>query len=66
MYRRLSDKQLEILHWVAEGKTDWEIGQITGIHYRNVSNYLRKIYIKLGVVNRTQAVAKAVRQGIIR
>jgi DNA-binding CsgD family transcriptional regulator len=62
----LSEKQIEILHWVAEGKTDWEIGQIMDINYRKISNYLRKIYRKLKVVNRTQAAAKAVRLGIIK
>jgi DNA-binding CsgD family transcriptional regulator len=45
------------LGWVAQGKTNPEIGLILGISRRTVQKHLERIYIKLGVENRTAATA---------
>lgn len=52
----LSGRELEIMHWVSIGKTNPEIGQILGISPRTVRNHLQRIFRKLDVMNRAQAV----------
>jgi DNA-binding CsgD family transcriptional regulator len=44
--------------WVCSGKTNVEIGLILDISSFTVKNHLQRIFKKLDVVNRSQAVAK--------
>lgn len=53
----LSKRELEIVGWVAQGKTNPEIGQILSISRRTVQKHLEHVYLKLGVENRMAAVA---------
>ena len=53
----LSKRELEILGWVARGKTNPEIGLILNISRRTVHKHLEHVYVKLGVENRMAAVA---------
>ena len=55
----LTDREAEILAWVAEGKRDAEIATILGASPRTVSNHVYRILRKLGVETRTAAVAEA-------
>ncbi|RWC00349.1 MAG: LuxR family transcriptional regulator [Mesorhizobium sp.] len=55
----LSDREREVLTWVAEGKTAWEISQILGISDSTVNKHIAGAMRKTGSVTRTQAVAKA-------
>jgi transcriptional regulator EpsA len=54
----LSTRELEVLRWVREGKTNQEIGQVLDISPLTVKNHVQKILRKLNVNNRAQAVAK--------
>jgi len=54
----LSERQLEILHWVKLGKTNHEIALILDISELTVKNHMQKLFKKLNVHNRAQAVAK--------
>ena len=54
----LSDRELEIMKWVCMGKTNSEIGQILDISFFTVKNHLQRIFRKLDVMNRAQAVLK--------
>ena len=54
----LSARQKQVLHWVAAGKTDRDIGAILGISVRTVGKHLQRIYEKLGVETRTAAVMR--------
>lgn len=54
----LSLRELEILDWVRAGKTNIEIGMILGISAFTVKNHLQRIFRKIDVINRAQAVAK--------
>jgi len=54
---KLSDRESEIMGWVCLGKTNDEIGLILGISTFTVKNHLQRIFKKLQVVNRSQAVA---------
>lgn len=53
---RLSERQLEVLHWVRLGKTNAEIGIILGTSEANIKYHLREVFRKLNVSNRTHAV----------
>lgn len=55
----LSKRETETLGWVAQGKTNPEIGTILGISHRTVQKHLERIYIKLGVENRHAATRLA-------
>lgn len=54
----ISDREHEIMQWVKLGKTNYEIGVILGISPNTVKSHLRRIFHKLNVFNRAQAVAK--------
>jgi transcriptional regulator EpsA len=54
----LSLRQLEIMEWVRLGKTNQEIGQILDISMFTVKNHLQRVFKKLDVLNRAQAVAR--------
>lgn len=57
----LSKRETEIMLWVAEGKTNEEIGMILGISRATVRTHLQNIFPKLGVENRV-AAAQTVRR----
>ena len=52
--RRLTERELGVVSLVAEGKTNREIAAWVGTTENMVKNYLRIIYDKLGVWNRTE------------
>jgi DNA-binding CsgD family transcriptional regulator len=58
-------RQLEILAWVAEGKSANDIGDILGISHRTVEHHLEKVCSNLGVRTRFQAVLKVRDLGLI-
>ena len=59
----LSEREHEIMTWVAMGKTNPEIGCILSISEFTVKNHMKSIFSKLDVTNRAQAVAKLTRVG---
>jgi DNA-binding CsgD family transcriptional regulator len=63
--RPLTLRQIEILYWVQEGKTAWEIGRILGLSGRSVDGHLRRIYARLNVRTRLQAVLQAQDLGLL-
>ena len=54
----LTPRGVEVLEWVARGKTNNEIGLILAISPRTASKHLEHIYTKLGVESRTAAVVQ--------
>ena len=61
----LTQREQEVLAWVAQGKSAWEIGEILSIAKRTVDEHAQHAFHKLGAVNRTQAVAIALRDHLI-
>lgn len=59
-------REQEILRWVSLGKSNYEIGTILDISPLTVKNHVQKILRKLDVVNRAQAVGKALELRILR
>jgi DNA-binding NarL/FixJ family response regulator len=56
---QLTSREVEVLHWVACGKTNRDIGDILGLSPRTVNKHLEHVYVKLGVETRTAAAAVA-------
>jgi DNA-binding CsgD family transcriptional regulator len=55
----LSEREAEVLYWVAAGKTSPVISTILGIRHDTVRSHLKNIYAKLGVENRLSAALRA-------
>jgi DNA-binding CsgD family transcriptional regulator len=62
----LSLREVEILRWVAQGKSNGVIADILSISPGTVDTYLRRIFEKLDVTDRTSAAVKGVSMGLIR
>ncbi len=58
--RPVTSREVDVLRWVKEGKSNYEIGLILGISGLTVKNHLQKIYKKLNVQNRAQAVSRCI------
>jgi DNA-binding CsgD family transcriptional regulator len=62
---KLTPRQLECLTRIAAGETSAEIGAALGLSKRTVDHYVTHAVARLGVRNRAQAVAKAIRSRLI-
>jgi len=62
----LSERQSEILYWMHEGKTNWEIAKILNLNELNVKYHIDQIFSKLDVRSRVNAVAKAHELGLLK
>lgn len=60
----LTQREIEIMRWVCLGKTNLEIGSILNISSFTVKNHLQRVFRKLNVMNRAQAVIKLDMAGI--
>jgi DNA-binding NarL/FixJ family response regulator len=55
----LNDREIEVLTWVARGKTSAEIAKILSLTKRTVDFHTDNARTKLGAATRTEAVIKA-------
>ena len=62
----LTDREIDCLNWTAAGKSSAEIADILTLSEHSVNHYLNRATKKLETVNRTQAVAKCLRLGLIK
>jgi DNA-binding NarL/FixJ family response regulator len=62
----LTAREIEVLEALANGASTGQVAQMLFISNKTVKNHLAHIYAKLGASSRTQAVAAAVRLGIVR
>jgi DNA-binding CsgD family transcriptional regulator len=58
---RLTPKERQVARWLAQAKTNWEIGTILGISTRTVEKHVENLLRKLHVENRTAAALEIVR-----
>jgi DNA-binding NarL/FixJ family response regulator len=62
---RLTEREAEVLTWVARGKSSSDIATILGISERTVNFHLDNAMRKAGVVTRVQAAVKCAMLGLI-
>jgi DNA-binding NarL/FixJ family response regulator len=62
----LSDRELEVMHCLAEGQTTLQIANRLFISENTVKTHVRHILEKLEASNRTEAVSKAIQMGLIQ
>ena len=60
----LTALERKILHLTAEGLNNDEIGRLTNLSRETIKGYLKSLFRKLQVRNRTEAAVLAVREGI--
>ncbi|MDT8999869.1 autoinducer binding domain-containing protein [Paucibacter sp. APW11] len=61
----LSDREIDVLRWTAEGKTSAEIADILNISERTVNFHVNSVVAKLGACNKTSAAVRAAMLGLI-
>jgi DNA-binding CsgD family transcriptional regulator len=61
----LTDRELECLYWIAEGKTSDEIATIIGISKNTINNYITSVMRKTATRTRSEAIAYAVRNNLV-
>ena len=61
----LSDREIEVLKLIANGKDNAEIARELVISPKTVKNHISNILMKLQIENRIQAAVYAVRSGIV-
>lgn len=62
----LTERELEVLRLVAVGRTNSEIGGELFLSEKTVKSRITSILRKLGLTNRTQAAALALREGLVQ
>lgn len=61
----LTERELQVLRWVAVGLSNQEIAEKLVISERTVGAHISRILDKMGAANRTQAALMAIRQGLV-
>lgn len=62
----LSPREIEVLNWMAQGKSNSVIADIVGVRANTVDTHIRRIFAKLGVTDRVSAVLAGLGEGIIK
>jgi LuxR family transcriptional regulator, quorum-sensing system regulator SinR len=63
---RITPRELEVLSWTAEGKTNQDVADILSISVETVRAHLDSVRHKLGALNTTHAVARAFRLNLLQ
>ncbi|MGE5385458.1 MAG: helix-turn-helix domain-containing protein [Betaproteobacteria bacterium] len=61
----ISHRQRDILQWIYQGKTNWEISKILEINEETIKYHVDQVMAKLNVKTRAQAVGRALEIGAI-
>jgi two-component system, NarL family, response regulator len=60
----LSERELQVLQYMANGRSNKEIGQVLYISENTVKAHVKSILAKLDAMGRTEAIAIAIRRGL--
>ena len=63
---QLTEREMQVLRLVVDGKTNQEIGYDIGISPKTVGKHLESVFSKLQVNSRVEAAVLAVRDGLVR
>jgi DNA-binding NarL/FixJ family response regulator len=61
----LSDRELAVLQELSHGKSTRQVAESVHVSEETIKTYLKQIFRKLGVHDRTEAVAEAFRRGLV-
>lgn len=61
----LTRRESQCLHWLAEGKSSWDIGKILGLSVSAVNGHISRLCRKLGTSSRLVAALRASRLGLL-
>jgi two-component system NarL family response regulator len=64
--QELTDREIQVIKLIADGKTNKEIANSLTISEKTVKNHVRNIFQKLDVDDRTQAAIYAIKKGLIQ
>ena len=64
-HSRLSPQELEVLRWIARGKSNTVIAEIMGLSRHTVDTITRRMFGKLDVTDRTRAAVRGLAFGLI-
>lgn len=62
----LTDRELEILQWIARGRANKQIGEELTLSENTVKNHVKSILSKLNAKDRTHAVTEALKRGLFQ
>ena len=62
----LSERELQVLHWLAEGKSAEDVAEILGVSPATVMFHYRNVAVRYGTLNRTHTIVEAVRRGALQ
>lgn len=62
--RVLSEREIEVLRLVAQGRRIKEVAELLGISVKTVETYRGRVMLKLGIDNLAELVKFAIRAGI--
>lgn len=61
----LSDRELQVLSWIARGKSNTDIATILSLSPETVRTYAKRVYTKLGVYDRVGATVRGLKLGLV-
>ncbi len=61
----LTNREIEVLQWVAAGKTQQDIGDILGLAARTIETHIKSARLKLRALTTPQAIGRAIAKGLI-
>lgn len=61
----ITKREKEMLDWLQEGKTSWEIAKILGISENTVNFHIKNILKKFDAANRTHLISIALQKGFV-
>ena len=61
----LTARELEVLHLLARGHTSKAMAEALGVSHRTIENHKQRVFRRLGVQSQSQAVATAIRLGLL-
>lgn len=62
----LTEREVQSLKLLAEGKSNRAIGQVLHITESTVKSHLKSLFVKLDVTSRAEAIALAARRGLVK
>lgn len=65
VHAELTPREIDVIHYGAVGKTNWEISQILGLSEHTIRDYFKTASKKLRTVSRTHTIAVALSSGLV-